>query len=91
MRYTTVALSSNCFRDATSEVRAESDLAAWTELEVTPEKMTQFRSNGELELEGGVYHPNEYCALSEKDNPKRTALTRVYVTGTKLVSIETVP
>jgi PhoH-like ATPase len=58
------------------------------EKQVCPEKMTQFRSNGELELESGsVYHPNEYCILSERDNPKRTALTRVDASGKKLVPI----
>src|SRR5689334_13641841 len=40
------------------------------ERQVSPEKMTQFRSNGELDLEpGALYHPNEYCILSELDNP----------------------
>lgn len=58
------------------------------ERQVTPEKMTQFRSNGELELDpGSTYHPNEYCILSEKDNPKRTALTRVDVSTTRLIPI----
>lgn len=58
------------------------------ENQVTPDKMTQFRSNGELELEGGArYNPNEYCVLSEKDNPKRVALTRVDASGNKLLPI----
>ena len=58
------------------------------EKQVSPEKMTQFRSNGELELEPGAqYHPNEYCILSERDNPKRMALTRVDVSGTKLAPV----
>ncbi len=58
------------------------------EKQVSPEKMTQFRSNGEIDLDSGTtYHPNEYCVLSEQDNPKRTALTRVDVSGTKLVPI----
>lgn len=58
------------------------------EKQVSPEKLTQFRANGELELNGGgTYHPNEYCTLSEEGNPKRTALTRVDSSGTKLVGI----
>jgi PhoH-like ATPase len=58
------------------------------EKQVSSEKMTQFRSNGELDLvEGSEYHPNEYCVLSEIDNPKRIALTRVDVSGRKLVPI----
>jgi PhoH-like ATPase len=58
------------------------------ERQVTAEQMTQFRSNGELDLaESGGYHPNEYCVLSEAGNPKRTALTRVDATGAKLVPI----
>lgn len=58
------------------------------EKQVSPDKLLQFRSNGELELNGGgTYFPNEYCTLSEEGNPKRTALTRVDSTGTKLVPI----
>ena len=58
------------------------------ENQITPEKMTQFRSNGELDLDSGAqYNPNEYCVLSEKDNPKRVALTRVDATGTRLLPI----
>ncbi len=55
---------------------------------VTAEKMAAFRANGELELNGGAqYFPNEYCTLTEETNPKRTALTKVDVTGKKLVPI----
>jgi len=58
------------------------------EIPVTAEKMASFRANGELELEpGNGYLPNEYCTLSEEANPKRTALTKVDATGTKLVPI----
>ncbi len=58
------------------------------ELAVSAEKMASFRANGELELNGGKqYFPNEYCALSEETNPKRTALTKVDASGTKLVPI----
>jgi PhoH-like ATPase len=50
--------------------------------------MAAFRANGSLELNGGSqYFPNEYCTLSEETNPKRTALTKVDLTGKKLVPI----
>jgi PhoH-like ATPase len=58
------------------------------ELPVTTEKMAAFRANGELELSGGKkYFPNEYCTLIDEANPKKTALTKVDATGTKLVPI----
>lgn len=58
------------------------------ELMISPEKMSKFRVEGELELNGhGTYFPNEYCTLTEETNPKRTALTKVDPTGTKLIPI----
>ena len=58
------------------------------ELTIPAARMAAFRANGELELNGGQqYFPNEYCTLIEADNPKRTALTKVDLTGTKLVPI----
>jgi len=58
------------------------------ELSVSPEKMANFRANAELELNGGKqYFPNEYCTLTDETNPKRTALTKVDPTGTKLMPI----
>ena len=58
------------------------------DLAVPAEKMVAFRTNGELELNGGkTYFPNEYCTLTEEGNPKRTALTKVDPTGKKLVPI----
>src|SRR5207247_5745698 len=48
------------------------------ELAMPPEKIIAFRTNGELELNGGQsWLPNEYCTLTEEGNPKRTALTKV--------------
>ena len=59
-----------------------------TEMSVSSEKMATFRANGELEVNGGKqYFPNEYCTLTDETNPKRTALTKVDLTGTKLVPI----
>ena len=58
------------------------------ELSVGPEKMAAFRSNGELEVNGGKkYFPNEFCTLIDETNPKKAALTKVDATGTKLVPI----
>jgi PhoH-like ATPase len=58
------------------------------EMMISPEKMATFRTNGELELNGGnTYFPNEYCTLMEETNPKRTALTKVDPTGKKLIPI----
>lgn len=54
---------------------------------VSAEKLAAFRANGELDLDGQKYFPNEYCTLIEEGNPKRTALTKVDATGTKLVPI----
>jgi PhoH-like ATPase len=58
------------------------------ELTIPAEKMSRFRVEGELDLNGfGKYFPNEYCTLVEETNPKRTALTKVDPTATKLVPI----
>jgi PhoH-like ATPase len=58
------------------------------DLAVSAEKMVSFRTHGELELNGGKkYFPNEYCTLTEEGNAKRTALTKVGATGTKLIPI----
>jgi len=55
---------------------------------VSAQEMSAFRSSGELKLNGGkTYYPNEYCILAEEGNPKRTALTKVDLTGAKLVPI----
>jgi PhoH-like ATPase len=58
------------------------------EVTVSGDKMVSFRAQGELELNGGSqYFPNEYCTLIDESNLKRTALTKVDVTGKKLVPI----
>jgi PhoH-like ATPase len=58
------------------------------ELTVPAADMSRFRVEGELDLNGhGKYFPNEYCTLVEETNPKRTALTKVDPTATKLVPI----
>ena len=58
------------------------------ELMVSSAQMAAFRSNGELEMNGGKqYFPNEYCTLMEETNPKRTALAKIDGTGTKAVPI----
>src|SRR6266850_1780959 len=58
------------------------------ELMVSADKIAYFRTNGELELNGGKqYFPNEYYTLIEETNPKRTALAKVDATATKLIPI----
>jgi PhoH-like ATPase len=58
------------------------------EITVSAEKMSRFRVEGELDLNGhGTYFPNEYCTLVEETNTKRTALTKVDPTGKKVVPI----
>jgi PhoH-like ATPase len=58
------------------------------ELTVTTAQMASFRANGELELNGGKqYFPNEYCTLLDETNPKRAALSKVDLSGTKLLPI----
>ena len=58
------------------------------EMTVRAEKLAAFRANGELEINGGKkYFPNEFCTLIDEANPKKAALTKVDVTGTKLVPI----
>jgi PhoH-like ATPase len=58
------------------------------EMSVATNKMAAFRANSELGLDSGKqYFPNEYCTLTDETNPKRTALTKVDATGTKLIPI----
>jgi len=58
------------------------------ELMVSPDKIMAFRTNGELELNGGAqYFPNEYCTLMDETNPKRAVLGKMDATGRKLVPI----
>jgi PhoH-like ATPase len=58
------------------------------EMPVSPQKLADFRANGELEVNGGKqYFPNEYCTLIDETNPKKCALTKVDASGTKLIPI----
>ena len=58
------------------------------EMPATADKLAKFRSDSELEVNGGrKYFPNEYCTLIDESNPKKTALTKVDATGTKLIPI----
>jgi PhoH-like ATPase len=59
-----------------------------TDLTVSAEKMSRFRVQGELDLNGqGRFFPNQYCTLLEESNPKRTALAKVDSSGAKLFPI----
>lgn len=58
------------------------------EIPVSPQRLADFRANGELEVNGGKqYFPNEYCTLIDETNPKKCALTKVDASGKKLVPI----
>jgi len=58
------------------------------EMSSASDKLSKFRADGELELNGGKkYFPNEYCTLIDETNPKKTVLTKVDATGTKLIPI----
>lgn len=58
------------------------------ELMVSSEKLAGFRANGEMDLDQSKpLSPNEYYTLMEESNPKRTALSKVDATGTKLLQI----
>ena len=58
------------------------------ELTLPSQQIASFRANGELEVNGGKkYFPNEYCALIDETNPKKTALAKVDASGEKLVPI----
>jgi len=58
------------------------------ELMMSSQQIASFRSEGELDLPPGKkYFPNEYCTLIDETNPKRTALSKVDPSGTKVVPI----
>jgi PhoH-like ATPase len=58
------------------------------ELTMPAERLAEFRSREELPLpEGQTYYPNEYCTLTEGDNPRRAALCKVDSEGKRLVPI----
>jgi PhoH-like ATPase len=57
------------------------------ELTLPSQEIASFRANGELELSGKKFFPNEYCTLTDETNPKRTALAKVDVAGAKLLPI----
>ena len=58
------------------------------ELTVPAETIAKFRASGEWMLDPGKkYFPNEFCTLIDAANPKKTALTKVDPTGTKLIPV----
>jgi len=58
------------------------------EMPVSPDTLAGFRAISELELNGSKrYFPNEYCTLQDETHPKRAALTKVDVTGKRLIPI----
>lgn len=58
------------------------------EIPMNPDKLANFRANGELEAnDPKQYYPNEYCTLVDETNPKRTVLSRVDGSGAKFIPI----
>ena len=58
------------------------------ELTVPSETINAFRAHGELAVpDEKKYFPNEYCALIDAANPKRTALAKIDASGRKLLPI----
>jgi PhoH-like ATPase len=57
------------------------------EKQVSTEQLASFRANGELDLGGTQYNPNEYCTLLDNSGGKKPALTKVDATGKKLIPI----
>jgi len=58
------------------------------EIMMNPETIARFRANSELDLPSDKqYAPNEYVTLADDTNPKRAALAKVDLSGTKLVPI----
>lgn len=58
------------------------------ELSVSAEQFARFKLDGFLALpEGKRRFPNEFCTVSEASTTKRTVLTKVDPTGTKLVPL----
>lgn len=54
----------------------------------TPAMLAKFKSDQELPLPDGTgYRPNEYVVLGDEGNPKRSLLTKVDPSGTRLVPI----
>jgi PhoH-like ATPase len=55
---------------------------------VSAEQLIAFRAHGSMDLpKGRPRCPNEFCTLMEESNAKRTLLTKVDPTGSKLVPI----
>ena len=72
----------------TDRVMIKDLYSGMVDLMIGAERMAKFRADGYFDLaDGAKYFPNEYCTLMEETNPKRTALTKVDATGTKLIPI----
>ncbi len=82
------ALGLNAEDYETDRISLKELYTGMSEQPVPAEKMAQFRASGEMALPGGNGRGvNEYCTLVDETNPKRTLLTKVDATGTKLVPI----
>ncbi|MGE3310668.1 MAG: PhoH family protein [Limisphaerales bacterium] len=55
---------------------------------VSPAVLAKYKADQELVLPDGTgYRPNEYCALADETNPKKSLLTKVDPSGSRLVPI----
>lgn len=82
------ALGLNAEDYETDRIALKELYSGMSEQPIPAEKMAQFRAQGELPLPGGNGRGvNEYCTLVDETNPKRTLLTKVDATGTKLVPV----
>ncbi len=58
------------------------------ERSLSAEEIAQFRQDGFWLLpEDGVHYPNAYCTITEAGHPKRTLLSKIDATGTRLTPI----
>lgn len=58
------------------------------EVTVSAQQCAEFRTRGEIAWPGGRRRsPNEYCTITSEAEPKKTQLSRVDATGTKLVAL----
>jgi PhoH-like ATPase len=71
----------------TDRIQLKDLYTGMVEKQVTTEQLASFRANGELDLNGSKYNPNEYCTLFDNAGGKKPALTKVDASGKKLVPI----
>jgi len=68
----------------TGKVNLSELYAGYQEMDVTSAQIDAFYKSKELELTGKFY-PNEFVILKASDNPKKSAMGRVYMMGDKAI------